>query len=43
MSPQHTHNDKKLAHILNLIVSDELKEIDLFIRKIRVTCKFVKK
>ncbi|RZC16427.1 putative AC transposase [Glycine soja] len=30
------------AHILNLIVSDELKEIDLSIRKIRASCKFVK-
>ena len=30
------------AHILNLIVSDGLKEIDLSIRKIRVACKFVK-
>jgi len=29
-------------HILNLIISDGLKEIDLFIRKIRVICKFVK-
>ncbi|KAL2979185.1 hypothetical protein AAZX31_13G158500 [Glycine max] len=30
------------AHILNLIVSGGLKEIDLSIRKIRVACKFVK-
>ncbi|KAH1261745.1 putative AC transposase [Glycine max] len=30
------------AHILNLIVCDGLKEIDLSIRKIRVACKFVK-
>ena len=30
------------AHILNLIVSDGLKEIDLSIRKIRAACKFVK-
>ena len=30
------------AHILNLILSDGLKEIDLSIRKIRVACKFVK-
>ena len=30
------------AHILNLIVSDGLKEIDISIRKIRVAYKFVK-
>ena len=30
------------VHILNLIVSDGLKEIDQSIRKIRATCKFVK-
>ena len=30
------------AHILNLIVSDGLKEIDLSIREIKVACKFVK-
>jgi len=30
------------AYILNLIVSDGLKEIDLSIRKMRVVCKFVK-
>ena len=30
------------AHILNLIVSDGLKEIDISIRKKRVTDKFVK-
>ena len=30
------------AHILNLIVNDGLKEIDLSIRKIRFICKFVK-
>ena len=30
------------THILNLIVSDGLKEIDLSIRKIRDACKFMK-
>ena len=30
------------SHILNLIVSDGLKEIDLSIRKIRAACRFLK-